>query len=106
MKIITNNIPRQLISFFDLPLKDQEEFDYVTEDARYEYRFTSYKGNYYDTYDTQRIAVNHGQYMGWTMAVEKDSLLSKWHAVISESYFSGVLFKFTDESVICGSYQS
>lgn len=106
MKIITNNIPRQLISFFDLPEKDQNDFDYVTDDARCEYRFTSYKGNYYDTYDTQRISVDHGQYMGWTMAVEKDSPLSKWDAVISESYFSGVLFKFTDESVICARYYS
>lgn len=106
MKITTNNHPRELISFFDLPENARSDFDYVTDDAQYEFRFVSYKGNFYDTYDTQRISVDCGQYMGWTMAVEKDSPLSKWNAVISESYFSGVLFRFIDDSVTCGSYTS
>ena len=107
MKITTNNIPRELVTFHDIPKKSQPDFDYVTEDAQFEYRFIQYKGSWYDTYDTQCIAVNHGQFMGWTMAVEEDSPLAKWHAVIGESYFSGVLFRFTGESmVICGSYSS
>lgn len=107
MKITTNNIPRELVAFNDLPKKAQSDFDYVTSDAQFEYRFAQYKGNWYDTYDTQSIAVNNGQYMGCTVAVEKDSQLSKWDAVTSESYFSGVLFRFTGDSlVICGGYAS
>lgn len=110
MKITTNNMPRELVTFHDIPKKARSDFDYVTDDAQFEYRFIQYKGNWYDTYDTQRLEVDtgtNGQFMGWTVSVEKDSPLSKWHAVISESYFSGVLFRFTGESmVICGGYSS
>lgn len=107
MKIKTNNIARELVTFHDMPVKARSDFDYVTDDAPFEYRFIQYKGTWYDTYDTQRIAVDVGQFMGWTMAVQKDSPLSKWHAVVSETYFSGVLFRFTGDSmVICGGYTS
>lgn len=107
MKIITNSKPRELVTFHDIPKKAQSDFDYVTDDAQCEYRFIQYKGSWYDTYDTQRIGVDIGQFMGWAMAVEKDSPLSKWHAVISESYFSGVIFRFNGEDmVVCGGYTS
>ena len=107
MKIITNNQPRNLVTFHDLTLRDQKDFDYVTDDAQYENRFVNYKGSWYDIYDTQRISVNVGQFMGWTMAVDKDSPLIKWNAIVSETFFSGVLFRFTDEDqIVCGRYYS
>lgn len=110
MKITTNNMPRELVTFHDIPKKAQSDFDYVTGDAQFEYRFIQYKGNWHDTYDTQRLEVDtgtNGRFLGHCMMCSPDSVLAKWHAVISESYFSGVLFRFTGESmVICGSYVS
>ena len=32
MKICTNNVPRETVCYWDIPAKDQEWFDYLTED--------------------------------------------------------------------------
>lgn len=42
---------RPLVSFFDLPKKEQQWFDYVEGDSRYSLRFFSHKGSWYDLYD-------------------------------------------------------
>ena len=44
MKIITNNVPREVLNTWDLTAKEREEFDYVGEDdsgsfARYKVSF-------------------------------------------------------------------
>ena len=107
MKIITNNTPREMVSFFDLPLKAQSDFDYIRDDDKHSYRFVSYKGNWYDVYDTQRISVTYGAPIGWAMVVKPDDPFSKWDSILSDSCFSGVLFKLCeDTAVICGGYTS
>ena len=110
MKITTNNKPRQMVSFFDLPLKAQSDFDYIEGDDKYPNRFVSYKGNFYDVYDTQRIEIDtgtNGRFMGHCVTCSPDSILAKWDSVISESAWSGMLFKLTeDDGVVCGSYTS
>jgi len=108
MKIISNNQKRELVSFFELPEKVQSDFDYVGDDDRYNYRFVNYKNAWYDVYDTQRISVDNNHPIGWAMVVQKDDPLSKWDSIVSESYFSGVLFRFVDDfdSVIVGRYFS
>ena len=106
MKVITNNQAREMIPFDDLPLKVQADFDYVEGEDRFSYRFVSYRGCFYDVYDTQVINVAP-TFSGFGCNVQKEDPLAKWHSVISESYFSGVVFKLAnDESVICGSYTS
>ncbi len=93
MKITTNNIPRQLLPLTDLPKKAQEDFDYV-ENYDLSYRFVQYKGYWYDVYDSQCITRELGfdQFKGW-------------HGIVSESYFSGILFRLVgDDEVIVGRY--
>jgi hypothetical protein len=105
MNIITNNQPRMLKCAADLPAKVQDDFDYVKWEEGYAPRFVQYKGEWYDVYDTQTIRTADGAPMGWSMVVEKDSPLASWHGIVSDSYFSGVLFKLCDDdTVIVGRY--
>jgi hypothetical protein len=106
MKIITDNKPRKLLSLNELPAKEQMEFDYVREKGYCPTeRFVFYKGCYYDTHDTQVIRVSQSNDpMGWAMVVKPDSPLAKWHSIVSETYFSGVLFRFVNDEVIVGRY--
>jgi hypothetical protein len=108
VRIITNNKRRDLISLNDLPAKVQQEFDYVREDGDYSPRFVKYKGAWYDAYDTQGIDVSDTRTkpLGWAMMVKSDDPFAKWHAVISETFFSGVLFRFDGDQVIVGRYYS
>lgn len=107
MQIITNNRPRPMVCAADLPAKVQDDFDYVKWEEGYEPRFVQYKGVWYDVYDTQTIRTASGAPMGWGMVVEKDSPLASWHGIVSDSFFSGVLFKLCDDdTVIVGRYYS
>jgi hypothetical protein len=97
MNIITNNRPRPLLALIDLPEKARAEFDYLTEDhERFDLRFVQYKGVWYDVADTDgkdggRIP---SAFKGW----------DEWR---SESFWSGVLFKWAnDYDVIVGRYYS
>ena len=108
MQIITNNHPRPLLALADLPAKVQKDFDYLTHDyEQSDPRFVQYKGWWYDVADVQAIRTAPGAPMGWAMVVEKDSPLVGWHGIASDSYFSGVLFKFVnDYDVVVGRYFS
>jgi hypothetical protein len=91
MKIITNNHPRPLACLAELPGKVRAEFDYVG-DGDYTARFVQYKGHWYDVYDSQACGVGFDQFKGWD-------------GIVSETFFSGVLFRFADEDqVIVGQY--
>ena len=104
MEIKTDQKYRPLEALCELPKKVAKDFDYVAEeDVRP--RFVKYKGDWYDTYDTQRITT--GPYlMGWEMPVSKDHILADWHAILSDTFFSAMVFKFSEdwESVIVGVY--
>ena len=107
LTITTNNVPRKLLPFFELPDDVRKEFDYVSEGEYHEQRFAQFKGRYYDVFDTQGIRVQvPGRRVGWDMCVSADSPLARWDAIISESFFSGVLFRFIDDRVVVGSYCS
>ena len=97
MQIITNNKARPLQSFYDLPEKVRADFDYLTHDyERFDPRFVQYKGWWYDVADSQFVHQSLGfdQFKGW-------------NGVQSDSFFSGVLFKFiNDYDVIVGRYYS
>lgn len=107
MKITTDNKPRCLMSWHEIDAKSQPDFDYIDDDDRFTARFVKYKGEWYDAIDTQAIRVSqkHHQPMGWAMYVEPDDPLAKWHVIITESYFSGIVFRFVDDlCVIVGRY--
>lgn len=92
MQIKTNNQPRDLISWYDLTEKEQADFDYI-EDG--EFNGFRYKGRVYDL----------GEFMRCSGSVNG---FSDWHGISSNTFFSGVLVKYTSdfESVIVGRYFS
>jgi len=98
MIITTNNRARQLISFNDLPVHAQSDFDYLDEDAKFDYRIVEYKEHFYDVFDAMRLDVS------------PDNPMSRFDACAPDSYFSGVLFKLVSNhgeyDVICATYIS
>lgn len=91
MKIVTNNQPRYMISFIELPEKVKADFDYVEEDEQYSDRFVCYRGGWYDVFEMTTI--------------NGIASLDGWDAHMGETYFSGVLVKLSDEDqVIMGRY--
>jgi len=107
MNIITNHKSYDLHALHELPAKVQQDFDYVRESQDYSPRFVKYRGVWYDTYDAQviRVSDKHDQPIGWAMYVKPDDPLAPWDCVVSETFFSGVLFKLLpDDRVVCGRY--
>ena len=94
MNVITNNTPRHLLDWHDLTDKEKKEFDYIKDvDNEGFARFVRYKGWVYDMHDVERVST-------------VDSPLHEWDGFVSDSFFSGVVFKYTNdyESVVCGRY--
>lgn len=107
MKITTDNKPRVLVCWHDIPYEVRRDFEYIDNDDRYSERFVKYKGEWYDAHDTQRIGISstHDFPMGWAMYVEPDDPLAQWHAILTVTFFSGIVFRFCDENgVIVGCY--
>lgn len=90
MKIKTNNRPRDILSWYDLTPEDQKEFDYF--DPSNIGSFFRYKGAVYD--------------LGEFVRVDHTAIHDKWHGYASDSYFSGVLIRYTSDcdQVIVGQY--
>ena len=60
-----------------------------------------YRGEWYDTHDVQVISRD-------LHTLEGDKL-REWHGILSDSFFSGILFRFVGEDldeVVCGTYFS
>lgn len=100
MKITTNNIPRPLLPLTDLPEKARKDFDYLGPDEAYDCRLVQYKGIWYDVYDSMRCP-------GAEAPQASRDAFAGWDGYISDSYFSGVLFRFADDDrVVVGQYFS
>ena len=96
MNITTNNIPRPLLPLTDLPKGAAGDFDYI-EDP-HEYRMVCYRGVWYDVWDSMRCP-------GAEAPEASRSAFAGWDGYISDSYFSGVLFRFMDDDhVVCATY--
>ena len=96
MKIITNRIPRPLVCLFDLPKGAARDFKYI-EDP-HEYRLVQYKGVWYDVWDSVRCP-------GYGALEATRHAFAGWDGYISDSFFSGVLFRFADDDcVVVGQY--
>ncbi len=100
MNIVTNNHSREMINYYDLPESERTHFDYVDEDERADYRFFKYRGSYYDSHEFIRIIARRDTYNGWAMQVDNDSPLLAWDGIQSDSYFSGIVVKHTNEDMI------
>ena len=100
MKITTNHKSRDLLSYWDLTPKELKEFDYI-ENMEEEgiARFFRYRGSVYDTNEFMRIPDS----LHW-----QSEEIIKWHGYQSDSYFSGVLIRYSEdyEAVKVGFYFS
>ena len=91
MKIKTNNQPRDILAWYDLTPEEQKEFDYLKDG---EGSFFRYKGWVYDLEEFMRV--------------DHTAIHGDWHGYASDSYFSGMLVRYTSDcdQVIVGSYFS
>lgn len=111
LKVITNHKLYPLVCFHDLPPKVMLDFDYIDDenDVHIE-RFVFYRDAWYDTGDVQSIRVRReGEHppIGWSMEVDADHPFADWDSIISETLFSGVLFRMRDDDYVqCGRYMS
>lgn len=99
MQIKTNNQPRPVLYWYDLTDKERAELDYIdTETARDDFRGFRYKGAVYDlgefsvirTREQQARSLHHTAH-----TAEDGSPLAAWHAIQTDSYFSGVLVRLS-----------
>lgn len=99
LTIKTDNRPRKLMSWHDLPTEFQSWFDYVQDDDRYSGRFVKFMGEWYD--------VNDSVVPGSPWAGSPD-MFPGWGSYVSDSLFSGVLFRYAPDSgheeIIVGRY--
>lgn len=101
--VITNNVPRDIIDACQLTDDERNEFTYLDwhkiENGEAGASFVRYKGQLYDLADTEALELNPAVY-------PSHRALEGWHGIVRDSFYSGVLFKFTDdnEQVICGRY--
>lgn len=85
MKIITNNVPRNMIYGYELTDKQKQDFDYIDDIDSHD--FVKYKGMIFDVSEF--------------MITELDG----WDGVSGQSYFNGYLVKIVDsDTVIMGWY--
>lgn len=107
-QLICNRAPRPLLSLYELTEKEREEFGYIEDDVSA--RLVRYKGSIYDAFDTQRIEPDsfRAHPTGGAMRVHPGEPLAYFDSIITESFFSGIVFRFVDdgESVIVGRFYS
>lgn len=85
MKIITNNVPRNMIYGYELTDKQKQDFDYIEDINSHD--FVKYKGMVFDVSEFMRTD------------------LDGWDGVSGQSYFHGYLIKIVDsDAVIMGAY--
>ena len=95
VRVTTNNIPRDVLYGFELTARERAEFDYLDWDAiergEDSATFFRYKGEVYDLSE-----------------FEPYPPLGNWHGYQPDSFFSGLVIRFTDdyEQVIVGRYMT
>jgi len=87
--IITNNVPRELISVDQVPVAEQHWFDYVEGEDRFSPRIFQYLGSFYD--------VNEFSYVPTHFAAGVPDSLQRWDGIQTDSFFSGVLVRWPIE---------
>ena len=98
-RIITNNHYRDLIYGYELSEKERAYFDYI--DDIDSHSFFKYRGAVYDPSEFMRTPQNEP-------AQQELNGLSAWHGYQSDSFFSGIVIKYSEdfESVKVGLYLS
>ena len=88
--IHTNNVPRPILDGYELTEAERSDFDYLNwtaiEEGTDSASFIRYKGRVYDLGEFQT-----------TSGMPAFSPLTKWHGYLSDSFFSGVLVRYTED---------
>ncbi len=98
LKIITNNVPRDITYGYDLTNAERAEFDYYDADELESASFVRYRG----------IAYDLSEFMVWdnpaSPTTPKDDPRLNWDGFRSDSFFSGIVVRYVDdfERVVCG----
>jgi hypothetical protein len=102
LEIRTNYHWREPLHWFDIPESKREDFDYIDNPEEDGWsRFFCYRGTWYDLHEfsaTQRT--------GWAAGMPE--AFATWHGYQSDSYFSGILVRYSDdcEEIQVGTYLS
>jgi hypothetical protein len=90
IEVKTNN------HWWDLSDKERAELDYIVDDKQDWWQGFRYKSEVYDLGEFVNLSA-----MGYPESLKKD-----WHGIQTESFFSGIVVRYTDDhgSVIVGSY--
>lgn len=90
MTIKTNHVPRPVIDAYELTADERSQFDYLNWDAidtgSDSASFLRYRGELYDL----------GEF-STTRGMPEFSPLTAWDGYLSDSYFSGVLVRYTED---------
>lgn len=97
LKIVSNYQKREIIYWNDLTFAEKKEFDYLSKNRNEDCintSFVRYLGNVYD--------------IGEFMMFLNNSDFKGWDGYSSDTYFSGILIKVSEDSdnVIMGRYYS
>jgi hypothetical protein len=102
LTIVTNNVPRNLLYWYELTAKEQAEFDYLdTENKRNDAEFVRYNGWTYDLAEFMACPSSDR-----ATPQMRDAGFHKWSGYHSDSFFSGILVRYVDnfERVVMGRY--
>lgn len=91
IKIYGNGHDISIISGFELTDKERKEFDYYDNESLDNVSFFRYRGNVYDMSEFERLDKNNPFY-------------GKFDGHISDSFFSGVLVKLSDDNETLKAY--
>ena len=100
-RVITNNVPRDILDAWELTPAERERFDYLDwaaiEDGRDSAQFFRYAG---DLYDLGEFSADFGITRGTGLPEH----LSRWDGYLSESAFSAIVVRHANnhESVVVG----
>ena len=92
LEIITNNKPRNFTYGYELSEAEKADFDYIDDIDAHD--FIRYKGRVLDPSEF--------------VATDPNGEFAEWTGSHSETFYSGLLIKYTDDhqQVIMGSYYS
>jgi len=101
LRVITNNVPRDIVEAWELTKAEQAEFDYYdwekVEQGEESPQFFRYKGELHDLGEfTADIGIMRGSGL--------PPCLSRWDAYRSDTFFSALVVRYVDdfERVVVG----
>ena len=101
LRIITNNIPRDILNGWDLTTEERKEFDYLEGEDLDVAEFVRFKGSVYHLGDIPSTAPGP-----WNHGLPEE--FKGWDGYASDSFFSGILIRYVEdnERVVMATYVS